>query len=84
MKHYIIWVEGLFYKTGEKIAWIDAVNGVTYTNQMTKALRIRECDLSAMKKLMISVGIADWVVNSVATTFIQTSYVPQGTLWMPR
>lgn len=84
MKYYIIWVEGLFYKTGEKIGWIDAVNGVTYTNQMTKALRVRECDIPAMRKLMASVGIADWVVNSNTNTFIKTSYVPQNTLWLPR
>ena len=80
-KYYIIWIEGLEYKGGEKIKSITD-KGFTYTLDMTKALRIRERDIPLMKNLMKRFGIADWVINESSNrTFIPTSYVPKGTLY---
>jgi len=80
-KYYIIWIEGLEYKGGEKIKNITD-RGFDYTLEMTKALRIRERDIPLMKNLMKRFGIADWVINeSSSRTFIPTSYVPKGTLY---
>lgn len=80
-KYYIIWIEGLEYKGGEKIKAITD-RGFDYTLEMTKALRIRERDIPLMKNLMKRFGIADWVINeSSSRTFIPTSYVPKGTLY---
>ena len=80
-KYYIIWIEGLEYKCGEKIMGITD-KGFTYTLDMTKALRIREKDIPLMKDLMQRFGIAQWVITeSSSRTFIPTSYAPKGTLY---
>ena len=79
MKYYIIWIEGLEYKDGEKVKALTNT-GVSYTTRMMDAMRIRECDIPDMKDYMERHGIADWVINS-HNTFIRTSYVPKGTLY---
>lgn len=80
-KYFIIYVEGLDWKGGEKIHKITD-NGFTYTLDMMKAMRIREKDIPYMKNLMMCNRLADWVINETSSrTFIPTSYAPKGTLY---
>jgi hypothetical protein len=77
-KYFIIWVEGLTAKTGEKVK--DFTNtGVSYTTLMTKAVRVKEDDIPTVIGYLKRHGFADWVLNS-PNTFVRTSYVPKGTL----
>lgn len=78
MRYYIVWIEGLGYKNGEKVKSLTDT-GLSYTTKMTEAMRIREKDIPFMLDYMKRHGIADWVINS-PTTFISTSYVPNGSL----
>lgn len=80
-KHYIVWIEGFEYKTGEKVKALTDT-GVSYTTKMTEAMRIRECDIHYMKAYMERHGFADFVIYETGSrTFIPTSYVPKGTLY---
>lgn len=80
-KYYIIWIEGLEYRDGEKVKALTDT-GFSYTTLMTKAMRIRECDIHRLKDYMKRHGIADWVINETGSrTFIPTSYAPKGTLY---
>lgn len=77
-KYFIIWIEGITAKTGEKVkSFTDT--GVDYTTLMTKAVRVKEDDIPTVIAYLKRHGIADWVLNS-PNTFIRTSYVPKGTL----
>ena len=76
---YVVWIEGLTLRTGEKIKAIKE-GGFEYTTLMTKALRVKESDIPAFKALMEEREIADWAINS-DNTFCKTSYTPKGTLW---
>lgn len=78
MEYYIVWIEGLGYKDGEKVKSLTDT-GFSYTTKMMEALRIRQKDIPFMLDYMKRHGIADWVINS-PTTFIATSYVPKGSL----
>jgi len=77
--YYIIWIEGMCAKRGEKIRRFSN-SGIDYTLKMTKAMRILSKDIPAMKEKLTEMGIADWVINS-GNTFVKTSYVPKGTLF---
>jgi hypothetical protein len=79
MKYYIIWIEGLEYKDGEKVKGLTDTS-FSYTTRMGNSMRIRECDIPKMKDYMREHNIAEWVINS-HNTFIRTSYVPKGTLY---
>ena len=78
MRYYIVWIEGLEYKNGEKVKSLTDT-GLSYTTKMTEAMRIREKDIPFMLDYMKRHDIADWVINS-PTTFISTIYVPNGSL----
>ena len=77
-KLFIVWIEGLTVKAGEKICSLSD-DQPRYTTSMRKAMRIREQDIPAMKDWMIEKEFASWVIDS-PNTFIETSYVPKGTL----
>ncbi len=79
MQYYIIWIEGIDRKSGEKIKSLTDT-GVSYTTKMMKAMRIRQCDIHYMKHYMRRHGFAEWCIEGVYT-FIKTSYVPKGTLY---
>ena len=78
MEYYIVWIEGLGYKDGEKVKSLTDT-GFSYTTKMMEALRIRQKDIPFMLDYMKRHGIADWVINS-PNTFIRTNYVPKGSL----
>ena len=87
---YIVWIEGLSARHGEKVEaivttkdkWGNPTKRFKYTLNMTSALRVAEKDIPAFKNLMVEMEIADWVINS-DKTFIPTSYCPEGTRWKP-
>lgn len=87
---YIVWVEGLSVRRGEKVAEVidskdrfgNHIKRFKYTLSMTSALRVAEKDIPAFKDLMVELEIADWVINS-DKTFIPTSYCPDGLRWRP-
>ena len=78
-KYYVVWIEGLDVKTGEKVKRLTDT-GFELTTKMGDAMRIRDCDIHYMKDYMKRHGVADFVVNG-NYTFIKTSYVPKGTLY---
>ena len=78
-QHYIVWVEGLDYRDGEKIKALTD-DGAIYTTKMGDAMRIRQCDIPYMKDYMKRHGFAEWCIKG-DYTFMKTSYVPKGTLY---
>lgn len=51
-----VWVEGLTYRTGEKIKSISP-HSIEYTTKITEALRVKPCDWEAVKRLLTARGI---------------------------
>lgn len=78
MKRYIIWIEGLEPKYGEKVRSFTPDGKINYTTKMTKALRVRDIDLPYMRNKLERAGIARWVLEG--RVFVETSYTPKGTL----
>lgn len=83
MKKYIIWIEGLEPKTGQKVKrfYYDryGIPRIEYTCKMMKALRVSELDLSRVRNILERAGISGWVLGG--RVFIKTSYCPKGTLF---
>lgn len=76
--YYIIWVEGLSAKRGEKVKSFTA-DGIKYTLKMSDALRIKKEDIHKVKTMLRDRNIAVWVIDS-PSTFHKTNYAPKGTL----
>lgn len=76
-KFYVIWIEGLGPRSGEKIKSIE--NGVIeYTTLLTQAMRIRPAQKEHIKTYLKRCGIADWTLTD--SSFYGTDYAPSGTL----
>lgn len=75
MKYFIIWIEGISVRRGDKIKSLNH-KGHEYTSYMTKAMRVKETDKERVKRWLVSNGITESFI-----TFIKTSYVPKGTLF---
>lgn len=80
-KYYIVWIEGLSPRGGEKLKSLDSIDH-TYTTNMTEALRVKPEHVGDIKEVLEKQGIADWVLES-SNTFVPTSYAPSGTIWKP-
>lgn len=78
--YYIVHIEGIDYRTGDKIKSFDSDGNIVYTHKMTKAMRITEEDIPKMREKLRRINIADWVVDSL-NTFIQTHYAPKSTIF---
>lgn len=78
--YYIIHIEGIDYRTGDKIKTFDADGNIVYTHKMTKAMRISEQDISKMREKLRKINIASWVVDSF-NTFVKTYYAPKNTIF---
>ncbi len=84
-KYFILWIEGIGVKSGEKVKrfYRDANNTlcIEYTTKMMEALRVRmdSNDVIHIGKLLKEAGVAQWVLDS-PNTFIPTSYAPKGTI----
>ena len=78
--YYVIWVEGLNPRHGEKIERFRLDNTIEYTCKMSQAMRILEKDIPAMREKLKDFRLADWVIDS-GRTFVKTHYAPKGTLY---
>jgi len=76
-QYYIVWIEGLSYKCGEKIKTIEQYGNIEYTTKMTEAMRVKEKDVTELKHFLKRHGIANWALENA---FIKTSYAPAGTI----
>lgn len=74
-KYFILWVEGLTARTGEKVRYMSETS-LYYTTSMTKAMRFREKDIESVRTLLVGRGYPAW-----ALTFVPTSYAPPGTIY---
>ena len=81
-KYYIIWIEGIGSKSGEKVKSFngDSPGDIEYTTRMMEALRIKKHQISAIKEKLERLQIADWVIDT-PYTFVETSYAPKGTIY---
>lgn len=71
--YYIVWIEGLTSKTGEKVKSLTDT-GVEYTTRMTSAMRIRKDDKRYMDSYLKRHGIS-------GATYVNTNYAPKGTVY---
>jgi len=78
-KYFIVWVEGIEPKGGEKIKQFNSDGSIEYTLNMMEAMRVKSKDIGAVKISMKQAGVANWVLEG--NTFISTSYAPKGTVW---
>jgi len=75
VEYYVVWVEGLSSKRGEKILRLTNY-GVEYTTRMTSAMRIRKDDKRYMEHYLNTHGIR-------GATYVNTTYAPKRTLYKP-
>ena len=75
-KYYIIWVEGISWKRGEKVCYIHPKRGIQYTLKMMNAMRVKECDLATVKYDLMRQGL-----RLKGVDFVSTSYAPPGTIY---
>ena len=78
-KYFIVWIEGLSVRRGEKIKAITP-QGIEYTLYMTEAMRFKNKHIPKAIDLMLENGIATWAITN-AYTFIGTNYAPTGTIF---
>lgn len=76
-KFYVIWIEGLGPRSGEKIKTIKD-GKIEYTTLLTQAMRIRTKDKENMRTYLKLLGIADWTLTD--SCFYGTDYAPAGTI----
>lgn len=79
-KLFVVWIEGLSLKSGEKIKEVTP-DGFKYTQSMQKALRVRQSDIEAFTELCRENGVSEWVLNS-GNTFCETNYAKPNTIWI--
>mgnify|MGYP003642943743 CR=1 FL=1 len=77
-KYYIVWIEGLSARYGEKISKVGQFGDLEYTTKMTDAIRIRPKDVVAFRAFLKRHGITGWTLE---TAFVPTSYAPAGTIY---
>lgn len=76
--YYIVWIEGLSYKRGEKIHYIDEQGNIKYTAKMMEAMRVKPEDFHYMKDWLKRHGVAQWALE---TAFIRVNYAPKDTIY---
>jgi hypothetical protein len=79
--YFVIWVEGLEPRSGEKIRTLNSQTH-DYTTDMTKALRVKPGHLKHVKGILKSRGVASWVLDN-PKSFVKTHYAPKGTVYKP-
>jgi hypothetical protein len=78
-KYFIVWIEGIEPKGGEKIKHFRKDGSIEYTLDMMDAMRVKSKDIPNVKSKMETAGVANWVLEG--NTFIRTSYAPKGTIY---
>lgn len=82
--YYIIWIEGLNYKTGDKIKNIgssfEQIGNkerlvISYTTYMTEALRVKGSQIHEVEALLGKCGIEEQFID-----FVPVNYAPSGTV----
>ena len=76
-QYYIVWIEGLSYKRGEKIKTIEQYGNIEYTTKMTEAMRVKEKDVTNLKAFLKRHGVSDWTLENA---FVMVGYAPAGTI----
>ena len=76
-QYYIVWIEGLSYKRGEKIKTIEQYGNIEYTTKMTEAMRVKEKDVTNLKAFLKRHGVSDWTLENA---FVRVGYAPAGTI----
>ena len=76
---YVVWIEGIDPKTGEKILSLDSKSH-TYTTKMSKAMRVLPEHVDIVKEILRERGIAEWALRTCMAT---TNYAPHGTIFNP-
>lgn len=76
--YYIVWIEGIGSRRGDKVKALTDY-GLSYTTKLTESLRVKNTDIPYMKDYLKRHGISEWVYNN-PNTFVETTYVPKGTL----
>ena len=76
-QYYIVWIEGLSYKRGEKIKTIEQYGNIEYTTKMTEAMRVKEKDVTNLKAFLKRHGISNWTLENA---FVMVGYAPAGTI----
>lgn len=79
MKYYVVWIEGLEYKTGEKVKCFDSDGNIVYTLRMMDAMRVKEKHISEIKSRLENAGVAEWARND--NSFKRVDYAPVGTIY---
>lgn len=77
-EYYVVWIEGIEPKNGEKIEKIRPEH--TYTTSMAKAMRVLPEHREIVRDILRSRGVAKWALENC---FVRTSYAPKGTLFKP-
>lgn len=75
-KYYILWIEGLSPKNGEKVSRLTN-NGYDTTTKMTEALRVKYWDAQKVLHYLKRHGVSDWTLDNC---LVLTSYAPAGTI----
>lgn len=84
-KFYIVWIEGLSPRYGEKLSnFIESHRQEDYivTTRMTRAMRVKPQDVETVREKLRSLGVSDWCCDS-PNTFVPTTYAPAGTIFQP-
>jgi hypothetical protein len=78
--YYIVWIEGLSYKRGEKIHYIDRHGNVEYTTKMMEAMRVKPEDVNELRHWLKRHGISQWTLDNA---FVGVNYAPKDTIYKP-
>jgi hypothetical protein len=76
---YVVWIEGIEPKNGEKIVSLDRYNH-EYTLSMTQAMRVLPEHKEMVKSLLREQGVSKWALENC---FARVNYAPKGTIFNP-
>jgi len=79
LEFYVVWIEGIEPKTGEKILSLDG-GGHEYTTSMGRAMRVLPEHRETVKEILRERGVAGWALENC---MVRTNYAPAGTLFNP-
>ena len=77
-KFYVIWIEGIGARRGEKVKSFNKDGTIEYTTLLTEAMRVRANQIAPMRAHLRSLGVAEWTL--VTQAFHGTNYAPTGTI----
>ena len=75
-EYYIVWIEGVESKNGEKVLSLDS-DDYEITTSMTQAMRVLPEDRLQVQERLRELGVAEW---ALLNCFVRVNYAPKGTL----